>query len=252
MEPFVHRKWIWIPLALAALFVGVRLLPVNAWSTAFIAWVQGTGLWGPIVLSLAYIPATLLFVPGSILTVGAGYAFGIVVGTALVSIGSVVGTNLAFLLGRTLFRRRFERIIAESPRWRALDDAVERDGFKIVLLMRLSPAFPYNLMGYVFGVTKVRFKDHFFASWIGMFPGTVMYVYLGCAAQNLTQLAAGQGGQRSPAEWAVFGLGLLATVAVTVVVTKVARRAIRDAAPALAEDDEGGAPASRALEAGPA
>ena len=155
------------------------------------------------------------------------------------------------LVPSTLFRKRIEQRIANSPKLKALDEAVAKDGFKIVLLMRLSPAFPYNLMGYVFGVTKVGFKDHFFASWIGMFPGTVMYVYLGCAAQNLTELAAGQTGGRTTAEWIVFALGLVATIAVTVVVTKVARRAIRDAAPALADDEDDDATALR-LEAEPA
>lgn len=229
----MRKPWIWIVLLVGALVAGARLLPLEVWLSAFLEWARGTGVWGPVAVAAAYIPATLLFVPGWILTVGAGFAFGLLVGTIAVSIGSTLGTTVAFVLGRTLLRDRIERRMERSPRLQALDHAVARHGFRIVLLMRLSPAFPFNLMGYVFGATRVSFRDHLLASWLGMLPGTVMYVYLGCAAENLAMAAAGEADGRSPAGWALFVGGLLATVAVTVLVARIARTAIHETVPEI-------------------
>ena len=94
--------------------------------------------------------------------------------------------------GRTLARGFIEAKISHNPRFRAIDQAVKHEGFKIVLLTRLSPVFPFNLLNYAFGLTPVSLRDYFLASWIGMLPGTVMYVYLGSAAKNLADLAAGK------------------------------------------------------------
>ena len=137
---------------------------------------------------------------------------------------------LAFWLGRTLARSLIEKRLAGNPRFRALDQAVAAGGFKIVLLTRLSPLFPFTLLNYAFGLTKVRFRDYLLASWIGMLPGTVMYIYLGSTVKELADVAAGnvEGG---PARRVLFFVGLAATVVVTVYVTRLARRALRQAVP---------------------
>jgi uncharacterized membrane protein YdjX (TVP38/TMEM64 family) len=185
--------------------------------------------WGPVVYAAAYALACLVL-PGSIITLAAGFLFGVVVGTAVVSLASVTGASLAFWLGRTLARGLVEKRLAGNARFRALDQAVAAGGFKIVLLTRLSPLFPFTLLNYAFGLTQVRFRDYFLASWIGMLPGTVMYVYLGSTVTKLADVAAGkvEGG---PARLVLFFVGLAATVVVTVYVTRLARRALRQTVP---------------------
>jgi uncharacterized membrane protein YdjX (TVP38/TMEM64 family) len=217
-----------ITAVIAAVVAAALFLPVREWLLAFLGWSRGLGVWGPIALAGLYGVACVLFLPGSLLTLGAGFAFGLVRGLLAAMAGSLLGAAAAFLLGRTVARRWVEGRVAANPRFRAVDEAVGREGFKIVLLTRLSPVFPFNLLNYAFGVTRVSFRDYFFASWLGMFPGTVMYVYLGSAAQSLAELAAGGGGGAT-AQRVLLGVGLLATVAVTVVITRIARRALRGA-----------------------
>jgi uncharacterized membrane protein YdjX (TVP38/TMEM64 family) len=194
----------------------------------FLAWVESLGTWGLVAVAAAYTPQCLLFLPGSPISLGAGFLFGVVRGVIAVSIGSTIGASAAFLAGRTLLRSWIEGRIAGSDRFRALDAAVGEHGFKIVLLTRLSPIFPFNVLNYAFGLTKVRFRDYVLASWIGMFPGTVLYVYLGSAAKNLAELFAGkvEGGI---GQNVLFFIGLVATLAVTVVVTRIAKQAVGSA-----------------------
>gem|GEM_PF-234943 len=214
-------------LLLAALAVALYHLPVRDWFLAFLGWSRGVGLWGPVALAALYVGACVLLLPGSLLTLGAGFAFGLLPGIAAVMAGSVAGAGAAFLLGRTVARNWVAARIAASPRFAAIDAAVADHGFKIVLLLRLSPLFPFNLLNYGLGVTRVRFLDYLLASWIGMAPATVMYVYLGTAASSLAEVAAGGGG--GSGRLALLFAGLLATVAVTVVLTRIARRALRAA-----------------------
>lgn len=191
----------------------------------FLEWAHNLGDVGALVLALVYIPAAVFLVPGSLLTLGAGFAFGVFRGSIAVSLGSTAAAAVAFVLGRFLARDWVEQRVRNSPKFRAIDQAVAEQGFKIVLLTRLSPVFPYNFLNYAFGLTKVRFRDYILASWVGMFPGTVMYVYLGSIASDLASAAAGAR-QTMPEEWALRVVGLLATIAVTLLVTRMARRAL--------------------------
>ena len=225
----MHRVVVGV-ICVIVLAAGVLLLPVGAYLSRFLAWVQTVGPWGALILGAGYIPAALLFVPGSLLTLGAGFVFGVGVGTVAVSLGSTLGAAATFLLGRKFARRAIEAKVFSNPRFHALDQAVKREGFKIVLLMRLSPVFPFNLLNYAFGLTQISFRDYVLASWIGMLPGTIMYVYLGSATQNLAALSTGQA-TGGAGRHMLFGLGLLATVAVTVFVTRLARRTLDELAP---------------------
>jgi uncharacterized membrane protein YdjX (TVP38/TMEM64 family) len=217
-------------LLLLALAVVVGLIVANPdWLQrelhGFLQWVQSLGWWGPVVLAAAYTPACLFFVPGSLLSLAAGFAFGVVVGTVTVSLGSVIGASAAFFAGRFLLRGWIEEKVARHPRFRAIDQAVGEQGFKIVLLTRLSPVFPFNLLNYAYGLTRVRFRHYLLASWIGMLPGTIMYVYLGSLVQNLADLVAGRV-ERSTGQTVLFVVGLVATVGVTIVITRIARKAL--------------------------
>ncbi len=230
MKPSLIFRIVILAVLVVSIGASLLLLPTQEYLSRFLAWAQGIGPWGAVLLGAAYIPAALLFVPGSLLTLGAGFAFGVGLGTVTVSIGSTLGASAAFLAGRTLARGFIETKIANNIRFRAIDQAVKQEGFKIVLLTRLSPVFPFNLLNYAFGLTPVSLRDYFLASWIGMLPGTVMYVYLGSAAKTLADLAAGkvEGGT---GQQMLFGVGLIATVAVTIAVTRVAKRALTAVAP---------------------
>lgn len=195
------------------------------WLRDALQWIQGLGAVGAIAFMVLYAVATVAFLPGSILTLGAGVVFGLVEGSIYVFIGAMIGAILAFLVGRYIARDWVSRKIEGNERFRAVDKAVGREGGKIVLLTRLSPVFPFNLLNYGFGVTGVSLKDYIWGS-CGILPGTIMYVYLGSLAGSLATL----GGENQPSDpvvqWTIRIVGFIATVAVTLYVTKIARRAL--------------------------
>ena len=189
-------------------------------------WVDSLGAIAPIAFMLIYIIATVAFLPGSVLTLGAGILFGIVKGSIFVFFGATIGATLAFLVGRYIARGWVSKKIAGNQKFSAIDRAVGKEGFKIVLLTRLSPIFPFNLLNYGMGVTGVSLKDYVLAS-VGMIPGTVMYVYIGSLIGNLAQIGSETQPDANPiAQWAIRILGFAATVAVTLYVTKIARKAL--------------------------
>jgi uncharacterized membrane protein YdjX (TVP38/TMEM64 family) len=209
----------------AAAVVGLFGLPVNDYVVRFLDWVDSMGVWGPVFLAAAYVIACVLFVPGWILTLGAGFLFGLVRGTIAVSLGSVLGATLAFLIGRGLLRDWIEKRMGTYPRFQTVDRAIGREGFKIVLLLRLSPLFPFNLMNYALGLTKVSTRKYVLASWIGMLPVTIVYVYIGSALKSLSEVAAGTP-RDSTTRTTLFVVGLLMTFVATIVITRVANRAL--------------------------
>ncbi len=211
--------------AAAGLFLAARAFDLQELMRQALAWISGLGPAGILFFIALYVAACVLLLPGSILTLGAGAVFGLVQGFAAVSAGATLGAACAFLAGRYLARGWVAKRIGGNRKFSAVDEAVGREGWKIVLLTRLSPIFPFNLLNYAYGLTRVSFRDFFFASWLGMLPGTAMYVYLGSLAGDLAGLAVG-GRERTAAEWALYGVGLLATVAVTILITRVARKAL--------------------------
>lgn len=210
-------------LLLAGVLIGGRELAGLV--PAFSGWVRELGPLGPVAFIAGYILAAVAFVPGALLTLTAGAVFGVLAGTAYVLIGATLGSAAAFLISRHVARGVFERRLGANPRVAAIDQAIAREGRKVVFLLRLSPAFPFTLLNYALGLTRIRFADFLVAS-IGMLPGTLLYTYSGKVAGDLAELAAGSGPARGPGYYAVLTVGLLATVAVTVLVTRVARRAL--------------------------
>ncbi len=206
----------------AVIYLGRQL---GGYIPAFAQWVDGLGVWGPVVFILGYAAATVAFIPGSLLTLAAGAIFGLAEGSIIVFIGATLGASLAFLVARYLARGAVERRIADNPKFAAIDGAVAKEGFKIVALLRLAPVFPFNLMNYGLGLTKVRFW-HYVAASIGMIPGTFLYVYYGKALGSLAAVAGGAEVERGLAGWITFGVGLLAAVAVAVYVGRIAKRAL--------------------------
>jgi uncharacterized membrane protein YdjX (TVP38/TMEM64 family) len=220
----VPWKWIGLAIVIIALLIAVRVLPVTDWLTRFNYWVAHLGVWGVLLFILVYIIATVLLFPASILTVGAGFIFGVLLGTMIVWIAATAGAALAFLIARYLARDQIEHKIANNPRFKRIDRAIAERGAKLVFLLRLSPLIPFNLSNYFYGLTSVKFWSYVLASWIGMLPGTLLYVYLGAAGKAGLSGAAGQTSGRSPWEYVLFGIGLIATAIVTVWVTRIARK----------------------------
>ena len=209
----------------AVLAAAVFQLPLGDVLRRLLEWARQAGPLGAVIIAMAYVPAAIFFLPGAILTLGAGFALGVPLGLVAVSAGSTVGATAAFLIGRTLARGWIAARVASDARFEAMARAVEQQGFRIVFLARLSPVFPFNVLNYAFGITTVRLRDYVLASWLGMLPGTLLYVYLGSAAQSLAAVTAGQveggAGQRI-----AFFIGLVAPVAASVTVTRIAKRAL--------------------------
>jgi len=185
------------------------------------------GPWGAIVFVLLYLVATVALVPGSLLTLGAGVLFGLLWGSLVVFVGATLGSLAAFLVGRYGLRDRVhQRWIAGDERFQAIDRAISQQGFKIVLLMRLSPLFPFNALNYMLGLTRVSVWDYLLAS-IGMLPGTIAYVYIGVSFRDLATLFAGHAERsKTPIEWLLLAVGLVTTVVVTGLITRAARSAL--------------------------
>jgi uncharacterized membrane protein YdjX (TVP38/TMEM64 family) len=212
--------------AIAALVVLGRQL--EAPLRAFATWVEELGPLGPIAFIVGYALAVVAFAPGSVLTLAAGATFGIVRGTAYVFVAATLGAALAFLVARHVARPWVERRLAARPGFAAIDRAIAEQGRRIVFLLRLSPAFPFSLLNYALGLTQVRFADAVVAS-VGMLPGTLLYVYYGHVGRQIAAAASGTAPERGFADYAVLAIGLVATIAVTTLVARIARRALREA-----------------------
>jgi uncharacterized membrane protein YdjX (TVP38/TMEM64 family) len=226
-------KLLLLTCLVVTLIIAAKQLDVQGLLQTSVIWVHSLGVLGPIAFILIYNLATLLFLPGSLLTLKGGCLFGIFWGSIYVLIAATIGATLAFLIGRYLSRDWVCGQMENNPKFKAIDLAVAKEGWKIVLLTRLSPVFPFNLLNYVFGVTQVSLKDYILGS-LGIIPGTVMYVYIGSLAGNLAVVNMPH--QPTSLEtqiwqWAMRVVGLIATVAVTIYVTRVAQKAL---APSIA------------------
>ena len=214
-------KWFLYATAVVAVVVAVQYFHVQDLLKAALDWIGKLGPLGLVMFVGLYVVATVFFIPGSVLTLGAGAVFGVALGAVCVSIAATLGATAAFLVGRYLARDVIARKVEKNEKFATIDRAVAHEGWKIVLLTRLSPVFPFTLLNYAFGLTRVKLSHYVVASWVGMMPGTVMYVYLG----SLVNVGTGHR-QRTTSEWILYGIGLLATVTVTVFITRLARNAL--------------------------
>jgi len=225
------RSLPWARILIGAALVAAFLVlgkTVGGYVPRFAAWVDSLGSLGPFVFVIGYACAVVAFVPGSLPSLFGGAIFGLAKGVFLVFIAATLGASLAFLVSRHLVRAPIERRIAGNPRFAAVDRAIERQGRRIVFLLRLSPVFPFSLLNYALGLTRVRFGDYVVAS-VGMLPGTLLYVYYGHVLGLAAALAGGAAHESGAADYALLGLGLVATIVVTTIVTRIARRALAEA-----------------------
>jgi uncharacterized membrane protein YdjX (TVP38/TMEM64 family) len=222
-------RWVrWLAfLALALLIAYIAAQPDKP-SLAFsvMSRIEALGAWGPIVFIMTYVAATVACLPGSLLTLAAGVVYGVAGGTVLVSVSSTLGAVAAFLSGRFLARDWVMGKIACDPRFMTLDEAIAREGGKIVLLVRLSPLFPFNIVNYVFGATRITLRQYTMASWLGMIPGTILYTWLGSMAGDIAR--AGQNARPQTAwEWAFHAFGLLCALIATCWIARIATTALK-------------------------
>ena len=159
---------------------------------------------------------------GAVLTLSAGALFGIVKGIIVTSIGSIIGATIAFLIGRYLVRGWISHSIEKNSNFIDIDNAVTKDGWKIVGLTRLSPVLPFVLLNYSFGITKVSLRDFFFASWLCMLPGITLFVYIGSLIGNLATIEGKH--NKSIEEWVFYIIGLIATLVVTIYITRISKK----------------------------
>lgn len=195
-----------------------------------LTWVESLGSIAPIAFIALYNVATVLLIPGSVLTLGSGVLFGLFWGSIYVFFAATLGATLAFWLGRNVARDWVSKKISAYPKFAAIDQAVSKEGFKIVFLTRLSPLFPFNLLNYAFGITQVSLKDYVLGS-IGMIPGTILYVYIGSLIGSVAQI--GMNGamldtQTQKLQWITKIVGFIATIAVTLYITRIAKKALND------------------------
>jgi len=219
-------KWMATGLAVIAVIVAVKFLPVADWLKGFNEWIKSFGPWGVVFYIGVYAIATVLFVPGWILTVGAGVAFGLFWGTFTALIGATIGATFAFLIARYVARGAVSKRFGKNKKFEAIDNAIGQQGWKMVGLLRLSPLVPFNLSNYLYGLTAIAFVPYFFATLVGMLPGTVLYVYLGTIGKIGLEASKGAA-EKSALEYVFLGVGLAATMIVTILVTRAARRALK-------------------------
>lgn len=220
----------WIKLGLLALLVGgmivaMRKLPVMEWMDFFTGWVKDHGALGIALFLVAHVIGTSLFVPASAFTIAAGLTFGLFWGVTLAVGCCAVGSAFSFFISRYVARSWVEKLMGNNEKFRALDGALAEAGWKLVLLMRLTPVMPFPVTNYFFGITKIRFWPYFWASAFGVIPGTTLYCYLGYVGKvALTS----QKQQRGTMDYVLLGVGLALLVAVVIYMTKIAKKALRD------------------------
>lgn len=195
------------------------------WMTAAMAWIEQAGWMGWVWFTLLYTVSCVFFLPGSLLTVGAGAAYGFWPGTILVSVSSMVGAVVNFATSRYLLHRWLQRKFEQNQKFRSLDRAIASHGWRVILLSRVSPLVPHSLVSYACGLTTISMTRFALASWIGFIPISAAYAYTGAMIGKIARAKAGL--PHGIESWIFYGLGLVITVFVTVWSMQMANRALR-------------------------
>ena len=225
MDPMKRLRWAGILTAIVVGFWLIESFDARVYVIDMLDWIDGLGAWGPVAMVLLTITGTVLVFPGWTMTVGAGVLFGLGWGLLWGYLGAYIGVLCAFLVSRHLVRGWVTKYAAKDPRFAAVDASIGEEGFKVVFLTRLSPAFPYNVLNYALGATRVSFWDYATASFVGMIPGTLFFVYMGTLAGDLATMGFGVR-VRSSLEWVITLIGLVATIVVTVYIHHLAKTAL--------------------------
>lgn len=209
--------------AVVCIAIAMRLASMADGLTFLDAWVTGYGVAGMAVFAIVGGLAVVFFFPGSILMTASGAAFGLGWGFATALVAACLGAALAFLVSRHVARERIERWAARKPRFAAVDQAIGEEGWKLVVLTRCCPIFPYIFQNYAYGLTRVRFRHYALGSFIGLVPATLLFVYMGSLGRTGAQAVAGHA---SSLEMGLRGLGFVASILVTIYITRISTRAL--------------------------
>jgi uncharacterized membrane protein YdjX (TVP38/TMEM64 family) len=220
----IHWDLIIPAIVVVAILAAWFALPLEQWLQSFTDRIESLGVCGGPLFAAVYVIATVVLAPGSLFTIAAGLLFGLVWGLPIVLVGAKIGAALAFLIARCLVRDRIEAMIERRPKFKAVDRAVTEEGWKVVLLLRLTPVVPFNIQNYFFGLTKIEFWRYVVATFVGIIPGTVMYLYIGAIGRALV----GGEGQWGTPQWIFFGVGLVATIVVAVLITRKAKQKLKE------------------------
>ncbi len=215
-------------LFVIAVILAAKFFPLSLWLDHFLEQVRTLGFWGALLYFLVYVAGTVLFVPGTALTLGSGLLFGVLWGTILVSLASVSGATLAFMIARSFGREWTLKRIEGYPKFKIIDRAIGENGFKLVLLMRLQPVFlPFAILNYALGLTRVRLRDYVLASWIGMLPATTLYVYIGTSLKSISDLVQGKAPAANHWQQLLFWGGLVLSAVLVSIFTRIAKQALQ-------------------------
>lgn len=198
-------------------------LPLKDWFTTVSDWLKALGPGATPAFVVMYLFATVLGFPNILLILVAGTLFGLGKGTITVSIADTLGAIACFLLGRTIARKRIKKWLSKHPSFAQLDQAVGQKGWKVLLLTRLSPLIPSNILNYGFSCTKVNFWQYCFFSWLGMLPVIGIYVYLGSFGVSLLQEGL------TPRKVALQAAGVVLAIGAVFYTTRLARKALTPA-----------------------
>lgn len=234
LDPRSKCLWVWQHKFWQILFVALvftvltwapsaEALQIESFVPTIEQAIENAGPFGPVIFVSVYALSAVLLVPASFLTIAAGFLFGPIAGSVLVSVAATSGSALAFITGRYIARPFVEDKIQTDERFSAIDRAIGKEGSAVVFLLRLSPIFPYGLLNYALSLTSVKFLDYIMASWLGMLPGTIAYVALGSAGK-----AATDGSSTSLWQVLLYIVGALSTLGVTILISRVATKALRD------------------------
>jgi uncharacterized membrane protein YdjX (TVP38/TMEM64 family) len=214
-----RRVWLLIFAGILIALISSQL-PIQEWLKGLKGWLSSLGPNAMPAFIALYLLATILGLPNILLILIAGTMFGFGKGVIVASIADTLGAIACFLIGRTIARQRIKQWMSRHPTFAQLDQAVGKKGWKILLLTRLSPLVPSNILNYGFSCTKVNFWQYVFFSWLGMLPVIVLYVYLGSFGLSLLQEGL------TPRKLALQAAGAVLAIAAALYTTRLARKAL--------------------------
>ena len=222
-----NLKWlIWFSLGLILVLLAYYVELEQA-LTSLLQWVDSLGTLGAIAFVAIYIIATTICIPGSIMALAGGALFGKLMGTILVFVSGFLGACCAFGLGRYLLSDWVKKQLEKNSYLKAVNRLVVTEGWKIACLLHLSPIVPFNLLNYVLGTSEITYPNFLLATSVGILPGVILYVFLGSTIGDLTMVMMGKSDSaNSTIQWVISAIGILATVALTIYLAKIARQHI--------------------------
>ena len=238
------RKPATIALVIVVAWTASRFIPIFDWWPHLMAWIDSLGSLGPVAFILLHVVGTILFVPAIVFGMGAAFIYGFWQGFVITLISTTISAMAAFFIARYMARGWVARRIAARPKYAAIDNAVGRQGWKIVLLTRLSPGFPFTLLNYALGVTQVSATAFLTATAVGMAPRTLVHVYAGVFGSSLATFGVDGVGPDAVRILTVT-VGIIVTILATVYISRLVQKTVEEEPP---EPEEPGQAAKMAVQ----